>query len=94
MTSYLRPVLTPAELEAAIAKYEAIQRWREESGSKEKYDSIQDEYLAWLPEERRKEFRYTDEDGMEWVIASTRSPDHLTCAMHADGWYPPSTPLR
>lgn len=84
--------MTPEEYEAALARYEAIQRWREETGSREKYGNIEDEYLAWLSEDERKalheeEIREAEKEG-GFVL-----PGPTTCAMHRDGWFHPSVVL-
>ena len=77
---------------AALAKYEAVQRWRKESGSKKKYDNLSTEYLASLSEERRKEVLGLEiVNGVELVDDSDMN--RLSCFMQADGWLHPDAKI-
>ena len=68
------------------AKYEAVQQWREESGSKKRFKgrSLREEYLAQLSDDKR-EGRLKRYDDDVWV-----SPDPIDVAMHSDGWIYPT----
>ena len=68
------------------AKYEAVQRWREESGSKERFKGrpLREEYLAQLSDVERKRLLGSYEDGVY------EFPDPIDCAMHADNWIYPT----
>ena len=82
------------EFAKALARYKAIKRWRKKSGSRHKYKDIVEEYLAWLPEERRNEFGSTEViNGVAIYTRHTvdRDPDPITIAMVEDGW---THPLR
>ena len=80
------------DVEKLEAKYDAVQKWREESGSKERFKgkSLREEYLASLSDDRREELNrqefeeYERRGGEPINFTSYFSPTDY--AMRADGW--------
>jgi len=76
-------------LAEAKKKYNAVQKWREESGSKERFKDkyLYEEYWAQLPENhplRLQRKRMTEQGVIEMA-----DPDPAFVQMHRDGWYYP-----
>jgi len=66
-------------------KYRKVQRWRKESGSKERFKgrSLHEEYLAQVSDDKRKYIEDQQaKDDEEGVV----SPDAVTIAMVKDCW--------
>ena len=75
-----------------LARYKAVQRWRKKSGSKRKYKDIIDEYLAWLPEERQKEFgcvEIINGESTFRLFGFDCNPNPIDLSMAEDGWTHP-----
>ena len=75
----------------ALIKYLTVQKQREISGNKYKYESLEEEYLAQLPEDQRDNLLgRVVINGEEYIRVDMSDPSALFVAMHKDGWRYPS----